>query len=207
MLRKRGSGRIWGCSYPLKGMRWQVHKRSSLGSIGALQHIFALWTHFQSSLLVFMMVASHVSNLSARKKSETTPMWYDLTFRGTLFMSSLTPTPAFWKYCVSASHSFLNTAGHFHQANLSSATVTSPLAVYFRGFMARQSPHIIYRQAGRLVGLQRQWGEPVQSHKWEEAGVIDWVLVPGIEKKTWKRVRCLKVRAYTEVLCWGGGPT
>lgn len=72
--------------------------------------------------------------------------------------------------------------------------------------MARQSPHILYRQAGRLVGLQCQWGEPVQSHKWEEAGIIDWVLVPGIEKMMWKWVRCLKVRACTEVLHWGNRP-
>lgn len=72
---------------------------------------------------------------------------------------------------------------HFHQTNLSSVTVTSPLAVDFRGFVARQSPHIVHRQAGRLVGLQRQWGEPVQSQKWEEASVVNWVLVPEIEKK------------------------
>ncbi|TNN71271.1 hypothetical protein EYF80_018473 [Liparis tanakae] len=49
--------------------------------------------------------------------------------------------------------------------------------------MAGQSPHIVYRQAGRPVGLQCQRGEPVQGHKREEAGVIDWVLVPGIEEK------------------------
>jgi len=32
------------------------------------------------------------------------------------------------------------------------------------------------------------------------------VLVPGIEEETWKWVRCLKVQAYTEVLCWGSRP-
>lgn len=92
-----------------------------------------------------------------------------------------------------------------HRRSLPSAeaAVTSPLAVDFRGFMARQPPHVIYRQAGRLVGLQRQWGEPVQSHKWEEASVINWVLVSGIENKMRKWVRCLKVQAYTEVQCWG----
>lgn len=63
------------------------------------------------------------------------------------------------------------------------SAVTSPLAVDLRGFMAGQSPHIVDRQAGRLVGLQCQRGEPVQGHKREEAGVVDWVLVPGIEEK------------------------
>lgn len=94
-------------------------------------------------------------------------------------------------------------AGHFHQTNLSGAMVTSPLAVDFRCFMTRQSPHIIYRQAGCLVRLQCQWGEPVKGHKWEEASIIDWVLVSGIEKKMWKWLSCLKVEACTEVLCWG----
>lgn len=92
---------------------------------------------------------------------------------------------------------------HCRSLSSAEATVTSPLAVDFRGFVARQSPHVIYRQAGRLVGLQRQWGEPVQSHKWEEASVIDWVLVSGIESKMRKWVRCRKVQAYTEVQCWG----
>lgn len=78
----------------------------------------------------------------------------------------------FWEYCVSASNSFLKLTPRV-------TFVTSPLAVDFRGFMARQSKHIIYRQAGRLVGLQCQRGEPVHGHKWEEAGIIDWVLVPG----------------------------
>lgn len=71
----------------------------------------------------------------------------------------------FWEYCVSASNNFLSDPGHFPQANLSSVTVTSPLEVDFRGFMARQSPHIIERQARRLVGLHCQWGEPVKGHK------------------------------------------
>lgn len=101
------------------------------------------------------------------------------------------------------SKSFLTMAGHFHQTNLSGAMVTSPLAVDFRCFMTRQSPHIIYRQAGCLVRLQCQWGEPVKGHKWEEASIIDWVLVSGIEKKMWKWLSRLKVEACTEVLCWG----
>lgn len=49
--------------------------------------------------------------------------------------------------------------------------------------MAGQSPNIIHRQAGRPEGFQRQWGEPVQRHEGEEAGIIDWVLVSGIKRK------------------------
>lgn len=59
------------------------------------------------------------------------------------------------------------------------AAVTSPVAVDFRGLVARQSPHVIDGQAGRPVGLERQRGEPVQGHEGEEAGVVDGVLVPG----------------------------
>lgn len=67
--------------------------------------------------------------------------------------------------------------------------------------MAGQSPHIIHRQAGRPEGFQRQWGEPVQRHKWEEAGIIDWVLVSGIQGERLENgLSCLKARAYTEVL-------
>lgn len=40
----------------------------------------------------------------------------------------------------------------------------------------------MYRQAGRLVGRQRQRGEPVQSHEGEEAGVVDWVLLSGEQR-------------------------
>lgn len=82
--------------------------------------------------------------------------------------------------------------------------MTSPLAVGFRGFMAGQSPHIIRRQTGCPEGFQRQWGEPVQRHKWEEAGIIDWVLVSGIQgEKIEKCLSCLKVRACAEVLHGG----
>lgn len=89
-----------------------------------------------------------------------TPVWRNPSLRQTLLMSC-----------------------HFQQTNFSGVTVTSPLAVDFRSFVARQSPHVVHRQAGRLVGLQRQWGEPVQGQKREEASVINWVLVPEIEKK------------------------
>lgn len=79
--------------------------------------------------------------------------------------------------------------------------MTSPLAVGFRGLVAGQSPHVIHRQAGRPEGFQRQRGEPVQGHKWEEAGIIDWVLVSGKQGgKIGKRLSCLKGRACTEVL-------
>lgn len=71
--------------------------------------------------------------------------------------------------------------------------------------MAGQSPHIIHRQAGRLVGLPCQRGQPVQSHKGEEASVINRVLVPEIDQRCGERekkeaVRCLK--AHTEALRW-----
>lgn len=69
----------------------------------------------------------------------------------------------------------------FHQVNLagSGGRVISPVTVDFRGFVARKAPHVIYGQAGRLVGFECQRGEPVQGHEGEEAGVIDGVLVPG----------------------------
>lgn len=53
--------------------------------------------------------------------------------------------------------------------------------------MAGQSPHIIHRQAGRLVGLPCQRGQPVQSHKGEEASVINRVLVPEIDQRCGER--------------------
>lgn len=59
------------------------------------------------------------------------------------------------------------------------AAVTSPVAVDFRGLVARQSPHVVHGQAGHPVGLERQRGEPVQGHEGEEAGVVDGVLMPG----------------------------
>lgn len=62
-------------------------------------------------------------------------------------------------------------------------SVSSPLAVDFGGFVAGQSPHVARGQAGRPVGLQCQWGEPVQGHEGEEAGVVHRVLVPGTQKK------------------------
>lgn len=64
-----------------------------------------------------------------------------------------------------------------------SFAVGSPLAVDFGGFVAGQSPHVAEGQAGRLVGLQCQRGEPVQGHEGQEAGVVDRVLVPGTQKK------------------------
>lgn len=83
----------------------------------------------------------------------------------------------------------------------SGVTVTSPLAVGFRGFVAGQSPHVLHRQPGGPEGFQRQRGEPVQGHKWEEAGIIDWVLVSGIQGgKIGKWLSCQKVTACTEVL-------
>lgn len=105
----------------------------------------------------------------------------------------------FWEYCVSASNSFLKLTPQV-------TFVTSPLAVDFRGFMARQSPHIIYRQAGRLVGLQCQRWEPVHGHKWEEAGIIDWVLVPENRDEDVKMAELSKSAGIHRGVMLGGSP-
>lgn len=70
---------------------------------------------------------------------------------------------------------------HFHQVSLagSGGRGISPVTVDFRGFVARKAPHVIYGQAGRLVGFECQRGKPVQGHEGEEASVINGVLVPG----------------------------
>lgn len=79
------------------------------------------------------------------------------------------------------------------------AAVTSPVAVDFRGLVARQSPHVVHGQAGHPVGLERKRGEPVQGHEGEEASVVDGVLMPGNKvggKKA--RGRCEKGHGVSE---------
>lgn len=49
--------------------------------------------------------------------------------------------------------------------------------------MAGQPPHIIYGQAGHLVGFHGQRREPVQRHERKEAGIVDWVLVSRKENQ------------------------
>lgn len=77
--------------------------------------------------------------------------------------------------------------------------MTSPVAVDFRGLVARQPPHVVHGQAGHPVGLERQRGEPVQGHEGEEAGVVDGVLMPG-NKEGWgaARGRCEKGRGVSQ---------
>lgn len=63
-------------------------------------------------------------------------------------------------------------------------TSGSPLAVCFRGLVARQTPHVFNFETGRFVGPPRQRGQPLQGHEGEKSCIVHRVLMSRGEKGT-----------------------